>query len=82
MSNFSPVLHLNVSHLSICCIVVVELFKCTGLSALRMQPDNVKAKYRRVQALYGLKRYREALQDAQEGMKKQPTVSESDLINE
>ena len=40
-----------------------------------MQPDNVKAKYRRVQALYGLKRYREALEEAQKGMKKQPTVS-------
>ena len=45
------------------------------ISALRMQPDNVKAKYRRMQALYGLGRYKETLEEALGGMKRQPTVS-------
>ena len=43
--------------------------------ALELQPENVKAKYRKVQALHSLKRNREALAEAQEGMKTQPVVS-------
>ncbi|XP_076439727.1 3'-5' exoribonuclease HELZ2-like isoform X2 [Babylonia areolata] len=43
-------------------------------NALRLQPDNLKARYRKAQALEGLKRYKEALKEAKEGVKLQPSA--------
>ncbi|KAL8623914.1 hypothetical protein ACOMHN_054255 [Nucella lapillus] len=42
--------------------------------ALELQPGNVKAKYRKVQALFSQGRFRETLEEAQDGMKKQPSL--------
>ncbi|KAK7475840.1 hypothetical protein BaRGS_00032890, partial [Batillaria attramentaria] len=50
-----------------------EALHC-ATEALKLQPQNVKAQYRKVQALMGLKRYREALAEAQDGVARQPSV--------
>ncbi|XP_046550029.1 LOW QUALITY PROTEIN: helicase with zinc finger domain 2-like [Haliotis rubra] len=71
------------SNRALCCLKK-ELFEeavadCD--SAIRTQPTNLKAYYRKVQALKALHKYQDALQLAQTGYAKQPTVFK-DLLDE